>query len=99
MLDQDDPLFDNWDQDQTAIDDRYDEQDPGQVGLDLQAAGAVLADRFDSVPADSWTRTGRRSDGAAFTVDTFSRYLLHDPVHHVHDVNSGFEELGRSPLS
>jgi hypothetical protein len=96
MLEQDDPLFDNWDQDATAIADRYEEQDPEQVVTDLQEAGAVLADRFDSVPAGAWTRTGRRSDGAAFTVDTFSRYLLHDPVHHVHDVNSGFQELGRS---
>ena len=93
MLEQDDPLFDNWDQDETAIADRYDEQDPVQVGLDVQAAGAVLADRFDSVPTGGWTRTGRRSDGAAFTIDTFSRYLLHDPVHHVHDVTAGFEQL------
>jgi hypothetical protein len=96
MLEQDDPLFENWDQDQTAIVDRYDQQDPEKVGLELQAAGSVLADRLDSVPAGAWTRTGRRSDGAAFTIETFSRYLLHDPVHHVHDVESGFEELQRA---
>ncbi len=96
MLEQDDPLFDNWDQDATAIADRYEEQDPEQVVTDLQEAGAVLADRFDSAPVGAWTRTGRRSDGATFTVDSFSRYLLHDPVHHVHDVNAGFEELERS---
>jgi len=96
MLEQEDPLFDNWDQDTTAIQDRYEEQDPVQVGLDLQAAGAVLADRFDSVHGDAWNRTGRRSDGAAFTIDAFSRYLLHDPVHHVHDVHSGFQRLERA---
>ena len=28
-----------------------------------------------------WTR-----DGAAFTVETFARYLTHDPVHHLYDV-------------
>ena len=28
---------------------------------------------------------GRRSDGAAFRIDTFSRYLIHDPIHHLHD--------------
>ncbi|MGO9344260.1 MAG: DinB family protein [Acidimicrobiales bacterium] len=96
MLEQDDPLFDNWDQDATAVADRYDEQDPAVVVSDLLDAGAVLANRFDSVPTGAWTRNGRRSDGAAFTIDAFSRYLLHDPVHHFHDVNAGFAKLERS---
>ena len=34
----------------------------------------------------SGTAQGRRSDGAAFTVETFTRYLVHDPVHHLYDV-------------
>ena len=29
---------------------------------------------------------GVRSDGVAFTVDTFGRYFIHDPVHHLDDV-------------
>jgi hypothetical protein len=97
MLEQDDPLFENWNQDATAIADRYEEQDPEQVASELKRTGAVLADRFDSVPPGAWTRRGRRGDGAAFTIDTFSRYLLHDPVHHLHDVTAGFEELERRP--
>ena len=39
---------------------------------------------------DQWGRTGYRSDGAAFTVDSFTRHLVHNPVHHVWDA-----ELGR----
>ena len=39
-----------------------------------------------AVAAQVWGRTGIRSDGAAFTVDTFARYFLHDPVHHLWDV-------------
>ena len=96
MLEQDDPLFENWDQDKTAVADRYGEQDPEQVAEELQQAGAVLADRFDSIAPGAWTRRGRRSDGSAFTIDSFSRYLLHDPVHHVYDVKAGFEELERT---
>lgn len=45
-----------------------------------------LADRLDGVETDGWSRSGRRSDGASFTVETFARYLLHDPVHHLWDV-------------
>lgn len=95
MLDEDDPLFENWDQDATAIEDAYGDQDPGTVVTDLEAAGARLADRFDGVSGDQWQRPGRRSDGAAFTVDTFSRYLLHDPVHHLWDVEQGYAALRR----
>ena len=47
---------------------------------------ARLADSFDRVGRDEWDRTGFRSDGAAFTVATFARYLVHDPIHHLHDV-------------
>jgi len=86
MLSQDDPLFPNWDQDETAVADRYAEQDPAVVGPQLTEAAATLADRFASVSGDQWLRTGRRSDGAEFTVETFGRYFIHDPVHHLFDV-------------
>jgi hypothetical protein len=38
------------------------------------------------VTGAQWERTGRRSDGARFTVETFARYFIHDPVHHLYDV-------------
>jgi hypothetical protein len=38
------------------------------------------------VSGDQWQRTGRRSDGACFTVESFARYLVHDAVHHLYDV-------------
>jgi hypothetical protein len=97
MLDEDDPLFPNWDQDVTAVEERYDEQDPATVVDVLEANAAVLAARFERVEGDQWGRPGRRSDGATFTVDTFSRYLLHDPVHHVRDVEQGYRALDRTP--
>ncbi len=46
----------------------------------------TVADRFAALTDDQWQRPGRRSDGAAFTVDSFSRYFLHDVVHHLHDM-------------
>jgi hypothetical protein len=51
-----------------------------------RVAADRLADRFDTVSDDGWLRTGNRSDGARFTVDSFARYLVHDIVHHVEDV-------------
>jgi hypothetical protein len=93
MLSEDDPLFDNWDQDQTAVADGYGAQDPLVVIAELEAAGLQLAANFDVVPEDAWQRPGRRSDGSAFTIDSFARYLLHDPVHHLWDVRRGYELL------
>jgi hypothetical protein len=79
-----DPLFPNWDQDETAIAERYNEQDPAVVSDELVAAAVSLADGFDGVT--DWSRPGRRSDGVAFTIETFAKYFIHDPVHHLHDV-------------
>jgi len=89
MLEEPDPLFPNWDQDAAALMDRYWEQDPVVVSPDLLEAADTIARRFAGVGDRRWTRTGRRSDGAAFTIDSFARYFLHDPVHHLHDVTSG----------
>lgn len=86
MLDEDDPLFENWDQDETAVAERYWEQDPSTVTSELTEAAARIAASFAAVRPDQWDRPGRRSDGAEFTVASFARYFLHDPVHHLHDV-------------
>jgi hypothetical protein len=86
MLTEDDPLFPNWDQDETAVAERYGEQDPATVARELQDAATALAAHFDQVAGEQWDRPGRRSDGAEFTVATFARYFVHDPVHHLWDV-------------
>jgi hypothetical protein len=86
MLAEDDPLFPNWDQDATADEDGYDEQDPSTVITDLVANAHAIASRLDGIEGEQWDRPGRRSDGSAFTLASLSRYLVHDPIHHVWDV-------------
>jgi DinB superfamily len=86
MLTEDDPHYPNWDQDATALAERYSGQDPLVVAEELVAAAARLAERFDGVDGDEWDRLGTRGDGATFTIESFARYLIHDPVHHLHDV-------------
>ncbi|WP_028045634.1 DinB family protein [Cellulomonas sp. URHE0023] len=88
LLTEDDPLFENWDQDATALADRYDLQDPAVVSAELTAAADVLAARFDSVAPDQWERAGTRSNGSQFTVLTLGQYFLHDVVHHTYDVRA-----------
>ena len=85
MLTEDDPLYPNWDQDETAVAERYGEQDPAVVSAELTEAAEAIAASFASVRDDQWSRKGRRSDGAQFTIETFARYFIHDPVHHLYD--------------
>ena len=87
MLAEDDPQFANWDQDVTAVAERYGEQDPPSSPSELAVAADAIAGSFAAVDGDQWDRRGRRSDGAAFTVRTFGQYFVHDPVHHLYDVS------------
>ena len=87
MLAEDDPAFANWDQDATALDERYWEQDPAVVAIEVTETGEALADAFTRVSDDQWNRTGVRSNGSTFTVESLGRYLLHDLFHHVWDVH------------
>lgn len=86
MLAADDPLFESWDQDDAAVAGRYGEQDPAVVAAELAQAARALAGLFAGVPAAQYDRTGRRSDGARFTVRTLGQYGLHEAVHHLWDV-------------
>ena len=86
MLDEDEPHFANWDQDETAVAERYDEQDPADRRRRARRPRPSRRRRFAAVDGEQWAPHGRRSDGARFTVDTFARYFIHDPVHHLHDV-------------
>jgi len=88
MLSEDDPLFANWDPNETQEAERYDLQDPDRVAGELLTAGESIAARFDGLHEDQLDRTGRRSDGAAFTVLTFARYEIHDPYHHLWDITT-----------
>jgi hypothetical protein len=88
MLGTDDPLYDNWDQDATALASRYGDSDPADVASELVDAAERLAVRFEAVQGAQWERPGRRSDGASFTVASFARYFLHDVEHHLWDVGA-----------
>jgi DinB superfamily len=86
MLADDGARFANWDQDATAVAERYDLQDPAEVGPALVEAAERVAAVYESVPDDAWGRRGVRSNGDVFTVETLGRYHLHDVVHHLWDV-------------
>jgi len=86
MLAQDNPVFANWDQDETAVADRYWEADPVHVGEQIVAGADGAAQVFARPQGADWDRPGIRSNGSAFTVESLGAYFLHDLVHHEWDV-------------
>lgn len=86
MREQDAPVFANWDQDATALEERYWEQDPAVVAEQVDEATDLAAAAFARVRGDEWERRGLRSNGSEFTVDSLARYFLHDLYHHVADL-------------
>lgn len=88
MLAEDDPTFPVWDPDRTAHDERYAAQRAEDVVVGLVEAAADAAAAYALVTEAQWRRTGRRSDGATFTVGSLGRYHLHEAVHHLHDVGA-----------
>jgi DinB superfamily len=87
MLAVDDPLFENWDQDEAAVHGAYGEQDPAVVADELMAAAADVSRLYGSVEDGAWDRPGRRSNGSVFTIASIARYHLHDVEHHLVDVS------------
>jgi hypothetical protein len=88
MLAEDDPVFENWDQDEAAGRGAYLDQDPATVAAELTRAAAEVVAAYRVVRDEQWDRPGRRSDGSPFTVETLARYHLHDVEHHLVDVSS-----------
>jgi hypothetical protein len=88
MLADDGARFENWDQDATAIEDRYWEQDPAAVADELAVAAEHAAATLGSVSGEQWQRRGTRSNGSQFTVETLAVYFLHDVEHHLYDVGA-----------
>jgi hypothetical protein len=87
MLAVDDPLFENWDQDEAAVRGAYAAQDPATVAAELVAAAAAVSRSYGGIDGPLWDRPGRRSNDSVFTIDSLSRYHLHDVEHHLHDVS------------
>ncbi len=97
LLEQDQPTFPNWDQDQTAVQEGYADQDPEVVADQLEAAAQRTLAVIGGVGPGQQDRRGFRSDGSEFTVTTLLRYFLHDVVHHLWDVTG--QQDGAASLS
>lgn len=84
MLENDVPVFPDWDGDAAAA--AYGVSDPAVVAGELSAALEGYAATHEGLSATDGQRAGLRGDGRRFTVDALARYGLHEVAHHLWDV-------------
>ena len=94
MVSEDSPTFPSFDPDAAAA--TYVGRTPEEVADRIEGAGNRLGQVFESLDPALWARTGQRGDGAAFTVLSIGRYLLHDDLHHLFDVRRFLGEGSQS---
>ncbi len=71
-----------WDHETAAVEERYNEQDPGEVVEALRAGADRLARTLPSPAASGWERRATRRGRERFTVEELARFALHEAHHH-----------------
>lgn len=87
IINQETPVFANWDQDEAAIRNNYGGLDPMLVAQQLSDSAGRFAGALESLNDQQITRTGYRSNGSVFTAATLAQYAWHDAIHHLHDLD------------
>ena len=91
-LTQDRPAYDGPDPDEAADQGRYNEQDPVEVAVALEANAERLAATFESVPDDAWDRVHVRRGHERSVIFT-ARRAVHEGNHHLLDIGRGLRAV------
>jgi hypothetical protein len=76
------PEFGWWDHEAAALDEGYNDQDPGTVVLALRTNARQLVAELADLDDAGWQRAGTRRRGERFTVEGLARFALHEAHHH-----------------
>ena len=80
--------FDDWDQDAAALEKEYWRANSHVTRILVKERAAAAAKVWAQPTGDQWAWPGTRSNGSQFTAATLGTYLVHDLVHHLHDVGA-----------
>lgn len=89
MLTETNPVFANFDGDETALEKQYWTEDPTAVAEAFTDAATKTAAVLESLSQGQWERPGRRGDGAPFTIASLALYFSHELTHHLQDASVG----------
>jgi hypothetical protein len=88
-LAEDQPAFAPMRRDERVIEERYNDQRPGDVAHDITAAADAFGHTLESLDGDGWTRTGVHSwpKTQVRTVEWIGRHTIHEGEHHLQDID------------
>lgn len=85
MLTADNPVFANFDGDETALAKQYWNESPGTVADEFAEAAEKTSAVLEALSPEQWQRPGRRGDDAPFTIASLALYFSHELTHHLQD--------------
>jgi hypothetical protein len=94
VLAEDEPVLGWWDHEAAAVDEAYNEADPGEVGDRLTVNADGFAAVASAVEEGEWSRSATRRPGERFTVEGLVRFALHEVRHHHWDAERVLAGLG-----
>ncbi|HMG27110.1 MAG TPA: DinB family protein [Acidimicrobiia bacterium] len=88
-LSEEQPAFAPMRRDERVGDERYNEQDPGQVAQEIDDAAASLARTLESLDDGDWRRTGiyNYPERRVRTIEWIGRHTVHEGEHHARDID------------
>jgi hypothetical protein len=96
---QDRPEFEPMRRDERAIEERYNEQDPLAVAVDITTAAGLLADELTALDEQGWRRAGIYPWPApqTRTVEWVTKWTAHELAHHLFDIHRLIGSPGPCP--
>lgn len=87
-LKKDKPEFASMRREERVIEERYNEQDPAAVGVEIAVAADELASALERLGDKDWLREGEYHYPATQmrNVEWIARHTVHEGVHHIMDV-------------
>lgn len=80
--------FADWDQDAAAVEKEYWRANAHVTAILIKERAASAAKAWAEPSGAQWGWPGLRSNGSQFTAASLGGYLVHDLMHHLHDVDA-----------
>jgi DinB superfamily len=86
---EEEPAFAPMRREERVLEERYNEQQPAQVGREIKDAAESMARALEALDDDGWNRTGIYNwpERRVRTLDWLGRHGIHEGVHHLQDID------------
>lgn len=93
------PTFESMRPEERVVEQRYNEQDPTEVGRQIIGMADALASLLESLSPAEWERIGVYNwpERAVRDVEWISRHTVHELIHHLFDMARSLQDQPGTP--